>query len=115
MENMFSVLKKEAPQNYKPFLLQKLQKSVIKTFNCPNPEIQNFIQKEYKVWQLLYQNLSYQEAKEKFPNGSAYLILQLDHNNEHLYIGIIRVNRSTEHQSITAVKVQLPEESNEAN
>ena len=109
------MLKKDAPQNYKPFLLQKLQKSVIKTFNCPNPEIQNFIQKEYKVWQLLYQNLSYQEAKEKFPNGSAYLILQLDHNNEHLYIGIIGLNRFTEHQSVTAVKVQLLEESNEAN
>ena len=50
------------------------------------------------MWQLLFENLKYEKAREGLPEGSAYLVLQLDHNNEHLYMGIIRFKRPDEHQ-----------------
>jgi len=57
------------------------------------------------VWQLLFENLKYEKAKEGLPGGSAYLVLQLDHNNEHLYMGIIRFKRPDEHQWVETVQV----------
>jgi len=61
---------------------------VIQNYNSKNTDIQSFVETEFNIWQYLFQNQPLSEVKERLPNGSAYLVLQLDHNSESLYMGI---------------------------
>lgn len=54
LEKIFKVYKKDSPDNFKPFLLQRLQKYVVSNFNHQNSEIQKFVTSEFKVQSLLF-------------------------------------------------------------